>query len=109
MGKTILFSAMIASLVLMTNFVLASPNAEKENLGIPACDLYVANFTRCLDKIPGTAKTSMKMALDNSIQGWKTSLDQPGVDKAAIAQTCIMASTAAKQAMTAFQCDWPSQ
>ncbi len=76
------------------------------DFGVPECDSYMKQYVACIDgKVPESGRAMLKQGLDQTKAAWKQAASTPQ-GKAGLAQACVQAETAAKQAMGAYGCTW---
>ena len=83
----------------------AEQKAAADSIGIPECDEYVTKYSACINKMPEAAQAGARDALKQMADGWRTAATSPEA-KAAMAPACQQALSAAKEAMSAFGCEW---
>ncbi len=77
-----------------------------DGFGVAECDSYMKKYIACVDaKVPEAARSALKQAVDQQKAAWQQAAATPA-GKAALASACVQAETAAKQAMTAYGCQW---
>ncbi len=87
-----------------------APTAEQkaaaaDAVGIAECDEYITKYSACINKMPAEAQAGARDALKQMADGWRTAATSPEA-KAAMAPACQQALAAAKEAMSAFGCEW---
>ena len=74
-------------------------------IGIPACDDYVAKYTKCIeDNVPEAARGSMMEAMAQTARLWKDAAKGPA--KSSLAEACKTARDAAAEATESMGCKW---
>jgi hypothetical protein len=76
------------------------------DFGVPECDEYFRKYLACInDKVPEAARATVKQSLEQTRAQWQRAAETPE-GKSALASGCTQATAAAKQAMTAYGCQW---
>jgi hypothetical protein len=76
------------------------------DFGVPECDDYYRKYLACInDKVPEAARAAVKQSLEQTRAQWQRAAETPE-GKAALASGCTQATATAKQAMTAYGCQW---
>lgn len=82
--------------------------ASADSIGVPECDDYIKKYEACLLKVAEKApqvKDQMKTSFETARNGWKQAASTPQ-GKATLASACKQAADAAKQAMSAYACEF---
>ncbi|MBN2369126.1 MAG: hypothetical protein JXO72_01420 [Vicinamibacteria bacterium] len=80
--------------------------ASAGEIGVPECDEYLDKYQACIeDKAPEAVRTSLVQALDQTRAGWKKAAATTQ-GKEGLAMACKQAQETARQAMTAYGCQW---
>ena len=80
--------------------------ASADKIGVPECDNYIEKYEACITgKVPEAARQQMKNSCDLTRKSWKDLAANPQT-KSSLASACKQSQEAAKQAMTAYQCDF---
>jgi hypothetical protein len=84
----------------------ATTSVAAGDFGVPECDEYMRKYLECVNsKVPESARAMVKQSLDATRSQWKQAASTPQ-GKAGLAMACTQATTAAKQAMSAYGCTW---
>jgi hypothetical protein len=84
----------------------AAASIADGDFGVPECDSYMKKYVACIEsKVPESGRAMLKQGLDQTKAAWKQAAATPQ-GKAGLAQACVQAETAAKQAMGAYGCTW---
>jgi hypothetical protein len=76
------------------------------DFGVPECDEYFRKYLACInDKVPEAARATVRQSLEQNRAQWQRAAETPE-GKSALASGCTQATAAAKQAMTAYGCQW---
>ena len=76
------------------------------DFGVPECDDYFRKYLACIDeKVPEAARASVKQSVEQTRAQWQRAAETPE-GKAALVSGCTQATATAKQAMTAYGCQW---
>ena len=76
------------------------------DFGVPECDDYFRKYLACInEKVPEAARASVKQSVEQTRRQWRQAAETPE-GKAALVSGCTQATAAAKQAMTAYGCQW---
>ena len=77
-----------------------------DKIGVAECDEYIEKYEACLTKnVPEQSRALMKSSFDQTRKTWKEIAGNPQT-KASLSGVCKQAKEAAKQATSAFHCDW---
>ncbi len=77
-----------------------------DKIGVPECDEYIEKYEACINsKVPEAMRGTMKTSFEQARNAWKTAAANPQA-KATLASTCKTAMDAAKQATSAYSCQW---
>lgn len=80
--------------------------ADGDKVGIAECDAYIAKYEACIkDKVPAAAQAAMKTSFDAQRKAWRDAAKNAD-SRATLAAACTQANTLAKQAMSAYGCNW---
>jgi hypothetical protein len=80
--------------------------AVADAIGVPECDEYLTKYQACIDsKVPEAARASLTQAFAQTREAWKQAAATPQ-GKQAMVMGCRQAMDAAKQAMSAYGCQW---
>lgn len=66
-------------------------------IGVKECDDYMAQFKKCIDKVPAEGKAAMQQAYDQSVNAWKEAAKSGPEAKAALQPGCKAALDALAQ------------
>ncbi len=84
----------------------AQAGAAAVQIGVPECDEYLTKYTSCIQsKVPESMRGTFEQSMNQARDAWKQAASSPE-GKAALAAGCKQALDAAKQAMTAYGCQW---
>jgi hypothetical protein len=84
----------------------ATAAASGDSIGVAECDQYLAAYESCLkDKIPAAARDTMKSSFETTRASWRQVAATPE-GRAGLATTCKTARDAARQAMSAYGCQF---
>lgn len=76
------------------------------SIGVPECDEYVTKYESCINQhVPEAQRAQMRATFEQARNGYKQAASTPQ-GKAALAQQCKQAMDMAKQATTAYGCQW---
>ncbi len=82
------------------------PGGPGDAIGIPECDEYIGKYMACIgSKVPEAAREAMEKGLNMARDGWKKMAGDEA-QRAALGAACKTAMEAAKQATTAYNCEW---
>lgn len=82
--------------------------AAPGGVGIPACDEYLAKYTRCAEsRMPEAARATIRSTLAQMRSAWSQAAASPG-GREALENACRVALNATRQATASFGCDWDS-
>ena len=75
-------------------------------IGVPECDEYLTKYEACVQgKVPESVRATFSQSMNQMRDAWKQAA-VTSAGKAALATGCKQALAAAKQAMTAYGCQW---
>lgn len=90
---------------LPTSVAPASGVAEGD-FGVKECDDYMRKYLACIDsKVPEAARAMVRQSLEQTKAQWKQAASTPQ-GKAGLATACQSAMDTARQAMSAYGCQW---
>jgi hypothetical protein len=83
-----------------------APAASGDSVGVAECDQYLAAYESCLkDKVPAAAREMMKTSFESTRASWRQAAATPE-GRAGLATACKSARDAARQAMSAYGCQF---
>lgn len=85
--------------------VLFSFSAQAADVGVKACDDYIAKYEACLAKMPQQVAEQSKAAVEQMRSSWKAMAGN-AQGKSALEQACAQASEAAKASYSAMGCEF---
>ena len=84
----------------------AGAAAAGGQIGVPECDEYLTKYEACVQgKVPESVRATFSQSMNQMRDAWKQAA-ATSAGKAALATGCKQALAAAKQAMTAYGCQW---
>jgi hypothetical protein len=79
---------------------------DAESIGIFECDEYLRKFEVCIThKVPEIVRGDMKKTLNETRASWKEAVSK-AKDKSDLTEACKIATEAAKESLTVFNCEW---
>jgi hypothetical protein len=76
------------------------------DFGVKECDDYFRKYQACIDsKVPEAGRAMVRQSLDQAKAQWRAAAATPQ-GKASLANSCKMATDAARQSMAAYGCQW---
>ncbi len=80
--------------------------AAGDSVGVAECDQYLAAYESCLnEKVPAAARDMMKSSFETTRASWRQAAATPE-GRAGLATACKAARDAARQAMSAYGCQF---
>lgn len=80
--------------------------ATGDKIGVAECDDYIEKYEACLTKnVPEQSRAMMKTSFEQTRKTWKDLAANPQT-KGSLGSVCKQSKEAAKQATTAFHCEW---
>ena len=84
----------------------ATTAAAGDSIGVAECDQYLTAYESCLkDKVPAAARDMMKSSFETTRASWRQAAQTPE-GRAGLATACKSARDAARQAMSAYGCQF---
>jgi hypothetical protein len=80
--------------------------AAASAIGVPECDEYLTKYEACIQaKVPESMRGTFSQSMTQMRDAWKQAAATPE-GKQGLAVGCKQALDGAKQAMTAYGCEW---
>jgi hypothetical protein len=80
--------------------------APADSVGVAECDGYLAAYESCLkDKVPAAARDALKSSFESTRASWRQAASTPE-GRAGLATACKTARDTARQAMSAYGCQF---
>jgi hypothetical protein len=84
----------------------AGAAATHDDIGVPACDDYLAKYSRCVaSHVPDDKKEAFEANLARTRSSWEAFAANPGA-RAGLDQVCGLALEAARSSMQQYSCTW---
>lgn len=86
--------------------LLAVGCGRKNDVGVAACDDYLAKYEGCVAKrVPSQNRSAFEEHLRRTRAAWKAMAQNPGA-RPGLSQACELALETARSTMAEYRCDW---